>query len=157
MRGRKKRKHLKFQNNKHLSLGVDIDMDEVVPMANRMLVGISLGASSKPPSLVTKVIVTKIPLPLIEYPLLVASEESQTITDDSLIRYNLRNRTVHNREAKGGNGLRLLPLVLSPKKRGTKSNFSLEKERERMDVASGKQSSIFWALRAKDAQEGVSP
>ena len=38
MRGRKKRKHLKRHNNKHLSLGVDMDMDEVVPMANRMLV-----------------------------------------------------------------------------------------------------------------------
>lgn len=39
MRRRKKRKHLKRQNNKHLSLGVDIDMDDVVPMADRMLVG----------------------------------------------------------------------------------------------------------------------
>lgn len=39
MRGRKKRKHLKRHNNKHLSLGVDIDMDEVVSMADRMMVG----------------------------------------------------------------------------------------------------------------------
>ena len=36
---RKKRKQLKRQNNKHLSLGVDLDMDEVIPMAERMLVG----------------------------------------------------------------------------------------------------------------------
>lgn len=39
MRRRKKRKLLKRQNNKHLSLGIDLDMDEVVPMADRMLVG----------------------------------------------------------------------------------------------------------------------
>ena len=39
VRRRKKRKHLKRQNNKHLSLGVDIDMEEVIPMAKRMLVG----------------------------------------------------------------------------------------------------------------------
>lgn len=39
MRGRKKIKHLKHQTNKHLSLGVDIDMDEVIPMAKWMLVG----------------------------------------------------------------------------------------------------------------------
>lgn len=36
---RKKRKQLKRQNNKHLSLGLDLDMDEVIPLADRMLVG----------------------------------------------------------------------------------------------------------------------
>ena len=39
VRCRKKRKQLKRQNNKHLLLGVDLDMDVVVPMADRMLVG----------------------------------------------------------------------------------------------------------------------
>ena len=39
LRVRKKRKHLKRHNNKHLSLGIDIDMDEVVPMVVRLLVG----------------------------------------------------------------------------------------------------------------------
>lgn len=36
---RKKRKQLKRQNNKHLSMGVDLDMDEVIPLAERMLAG----------------------------------------------------------------------------------------------------------------------
>lgn len=35
----KKRKQLKQQNDKHLSLGVDLDMNEVIPRAERMLVG----------------------------------------------------------------------------------------------------------------------
>jgi hypothetical protein len=39
VRRRKKRKQLKRRNNKHLSLGIDLDMDEVIPMADRMLVG----------------------------------------------------------------------------------------------------------------------
>jgi hypothetical protein len=55
---------------------------------------ISLGASSNPPSLNTKEVVTKIPLPLSNSPPLVASVESQSVLDDSLVRYNLINRSV---------------------------------------------------------------
>lgn len=47
--------------------------------------------------------------------------------------------------------------VSSPKKRGRKSHLSLAKERARLDVVFGRQSSIIRALRAKDAQEGTSP
>lgn len=89
---------------------------------------ISLGTSSNPPSLNTKAIVTQIPVPLSDSPPLVASVESQSISDDPLIRYNLRNRSIQFRERKGGKGLRLMPLVSSPKKRDRKSHLSLAKE-----------------------------
>lgn len=118
---------------------------------------ISLGASSNPLSLNTKVVVTKIPLPLSNSPPLVASVESQSISDDSLVRYNLRNCSVQFREAKGGKGLGLMSMVSSPEKRGRKSHLSLAKEQARLDVAFGRQSSIIRALREKDALERTSP
>lgn len=118
---------------------------------------ISLGASSNPLSLNTKVVMTDIPGPQSDSSPLVAAVDSQSISDDSLVIYNLRNRSIQIRVAKGGKGLGLMSPVSSPKKRGRKSLLTLAKERARLDIASGRQSSIIRTLREKDAQEGISP
>ena len=74
--------------------------------------------------------------PLNENPSIVASEDSRTLSsEDVLIRYNLRNRsvpTVGRKEASPGLGV--LRMAHSPKKRGRKSNLNLAQARAKQDI-----------------------
>lgn len=87
-----------------------------------------------------------------------ASKDSRSLSSkESLVRYNLKNKTIPLLGDKVvGVGLGPQTTIPSPKKQGGKSHLNLAQERAKQDIASGKQSSIFRALRARDAQVGVS-
>lgn len=121
--------------------------------------GISLGTSSNLISSMIPPIMTNIPPLVCEAPLLVASGDTRTqSSEESLVRYNLRNRAIPNMGNMEGSvrlgNLRMLP---TPKKRGRKSHLNLAQARAKQDIATGKQTSIIQALRAWDALAGVSP
>lgn len=118
---------------------------------------ISLEASSNPPVNKLAAAMAEIPRPLSDSSPLVAMKESLSISNESLVRYNLRNQSIHIWVEKGGMGLGLISPASSPKKRDRKSHLSLEKEHARLDVVVGRQSSIIQALRAIDAQDGLLP
>jgi hypothetical protein len=81
----------------------------------------------------------------------------------SRIRYTLRNRAIFSETPSGctvdeqlGAGLGSLTRALSSTwGRGRHSHFLLAQDRAKLDVVSGRQSSIEWALREKQPQEMV--
>lgn len=86
-----------------------------------------------------------------------AVTESLSSSGESLIRYHLRNRSIHVKVDKVGMGIGLLSLEVCNKKRGRRSLLSVAQERARLDIAVGRQSSILQALRANDAREDIRP
>ena len=117
---------------------------------------ISLGTSSNSISSMITPIVTNIPPPVCEAHLLVASEESRS--EESLVRYNLRNRAIPILGDKVGSaGLGYLITLPNPKKRSRKSHLNMAQVRSKWDVTSGKHSLVLRALRARDAQARVPP
>lgn len=118
---------------------------------------ISLDASSIPPTIKPAAALVAIPCPMSEPSLLVAVKEFLSSSKESLVRYNLWNRSIHVRVDKNGMGLGLMSLAMSQKKRGRKSLLSMAKDRASLDVAVGRQTSIIWALRANDTQDGLRP
>jgi hypothetical protein len=85
-------------------------------------------------------------------------------SEGSRIRYSLHNRVVLTEDLGGcgvedplGQGLGSLPRAPSSSRgRGRRSHLLLAQDRARIDLASGRQSSIEWALREKQPQEVVS-
>jgi hypothetical protein len=91
------------------------------------------------------------------------SSSSSQSSEGSIIRYTLRNRAIFSDSTGGGSseeqlgaGLGSLTRVQSSSRgRGRRSHFLLAQDRAKLDVASGRQSSIEWALREKQSQELV--
>jgi hypothetical protein len=93
------------------------------------------------------------------------SASTDSSSEDSRVRYHLRNRSVVKEHPSDlgsqlteGRGLGSIPRTASVGKgRGRKSHLYLAQDRARIDLATGRQSSIEWALREKPPLEGVSP
>jgi hypothetical protein len=93
------------------------------------------------------------------------SASTDSSSEDSRVHYHLRNRSVvkedpleNGSQMSEGRGLGSLPRNVSVGKgRGQKSHLYLAQDRAKIDLASGRQSSIEWALREKPPQEEVSP
>ena len=98
-----------------------------------------------------------IPRPMSEPSLLVAVKEYLSSSEESLVRYNLRNRSIHVRVDKNGMGLGMMSPTACQKKRGKNSLLSMAKDRARLDVVAGRQTSIIRALRENDARDGLRP
>jgi hypothetical protein len=91
------------------------------------------------------------------------SSSSTQSPEGSRICYTLRNRDVFSEAPSGGavedplgSGLGSLPRALSSSRgRGRHSHFLRAQDRAKLDVASGRKSSIEWVLREKQPQELV--
>ena len=83
----------------------------------------------------------------------IVSTNSSSSSEGKSIRYSLRSREI-SFEGSGGKGLPDLSLRGMGKGRGRKSLLSIAKDREKVDLGMGKQSSIEWALRAVKSQAG---
>jgi hypothetical protein len=91
------------------------------------------------------------------------SSSGSKSSEGSRIRYSLRNRTVLSgdldicdAEDPPGPGLGSLPRASSSARgRGRRSHLLLAQDRAKLDVASGRQSSIEWALREKKPNDLV--
>jgi hypothetical protein len=92
------------------------------------------------------------------------STSGNSSSDGSRVHYSLRNRSILTEdycvggdEELVGRGLGSLPWApLSTRGRGRKSHLLLAQDRARIDLASGRQSSIEWVLREKQSHEVVS-
>jgi hypothetical protein len=89
--------------------------------------------------------------------------QSTPLRKTTELRYHLRSRSVIKEDPQEsgslltlGKGLGSLPQSHSVGKgRGRKSHLYLAQDRARIDLASGRQSSIEWVLREKLPQDGV--
>lgn len=118
---------------------------------------ITLDASSHPSSSKPVAASAALPRTMSVPSLLMAVMESLSSSRESLVRYQLQNRSIHIRVDKTGMGLGLLSPAVCQKKRGRRSLLSLAKDCARLDVAAGRHSSIFRALRANEARGGLCP
>lgn len=118
---------------------------------------ITLDASSHSSSSKPAAASAALPQPMSVPSPLVVVIESLSSSGESLVRYQLWNRSIHVRVDKTGMGLGLLSPAVCQKKRGRRSLLSLAKDRARLDLAAGRQSSIFRALRANEARDGLRP
>jgi hypothetical protein len=138
------------------------------PLVSATPVNFFLGGSSS--AFVSLPLETDSPLPSPPSPLggtsslsAFQSSSSSQSPEGSRIHYTLRNRAIFSETLSGcdaddhlGAGLGSLTRDLySSRGRGRHSHFLLAQDRAKIDVASGRQSSIEWALREKQPQELV--